>query len=461
MPARFMRILAKFMPDDVFFPDCVVSWDEITRPEAAAYERALAESRVEGDMQRFLESHPRMLTQHLSGDRLAWVIPQQRLGSEYVTDFLIAQRAAGRYSWCAVELERPQVKMFTKSGDPSRFLTHALRQIADWRTWLTRNLGYASQPLERSGLGLVDIEPDLVGMVIIGRDSEVPPGTADLRRTLCRVHNVRIETYDWLLSAASDRLEVLERAGNRHPGADLLAWLCRPRPEDPSRKAVGEVFDGIFSTYTRVSTLREVDWEGVVLDPDHPDVTAALRIVSGPGRPADEILQAADWSDWTDFVARDTDTDLSLLVTESRPSDGLLDTLSPVAEGVWCASRIPGWLPTDLLVHVPPGVGAETRKDRVKAARTVLLRHIPVTDNILAPTAENGEGDPDVEVPRLVEGDSVMHPKFGLGTVQSTMGYGSKSEAIVDFGGRTRHLVLRYARLEKLSGAAAQDAVAG
>jgi hypothetical protein len=457
MPARSARTLAKIMPDDAFFPDSVVSWDEITRAEATAYERALADARVEEDMQRFLEAHPRMLAQQLNGERLAWVMPRRRLGSEYVTDFLIAQRAAGRYSWCAVELERPQARMFTRNGDPSHVLTHALRQIADWRTWLARNLGYASQTPERSGLGLVDIEPDLDGMVIIGRDSEVPPGAADLRRTICRSYNVRIETYDWLLSAARDRLEVLERAESRRPGADLLAWLCKPRPEEPARSAVGEVFNGIFSTYSRVSALREVDWEGVVLDPDHPDVTAALRIVPQPGRPTDEILQSADWADWTDFVERDTDTDLSLLVTESRPSDSLLDTLSPVGEGVWCASRIPGWLPTDLLVHMPATASGETRKGRLRAARTVLLRHIP------AQPAEDDEDDPDIEVLLLIAGDSVVHAKFGLGTVQSTMGSGSKSEAIVDFGEEfgTRHLVLRYAPLEKLSEPAAQDADAG
>jgi hypothetical protein len=87
----------------------------------------------------------------------------------------------------------------------------------------------------------------------------------------------------------------------------------------------------------------------------------------------------------------------------------------------------------------------------------VLLRHIP------APAAEYDEGSPDIEVLLLIAGDSVMHAKFGLGTVQFTMGSGSKSEAIVDFGEEfgTRHLVLRYAPMQKLPGPAAQDTVAG
>ena len=83
----------------------------------------------------------------------------------------------------------------------------------------------------------------------------------------------------------------------------------------------------------------------------------------------------------------------------------------------------------------------------------MLLHHIP------APASVDDESDPDIEVPPLIAGDSVLHAKFGLGTVQSTMGSGSKSEAIVDFGEEfgTKHLVLRYARLEKLSGPDAQD----
>ena len=55
-------------------------------------------------------------------------------------------------------------------------------------------------------------------------------------------------------------------------------------------------------------------------------------------------------------------------------------------------------------------------------------------------------------VPALVSGDRVNHDKFGLGTVVSTDGYGDTAEAKIDFGGQygVKHLVLRYAPLEKL-----------
>jgi len=56
------------------------------------------------------------------------------------------------------------------------------------------------------------------------------------------------------------------------------------------------------------------------------------------------------------------------------------------------------------------------------------------------------------QVPALSPGDMVTHDKFGLGTVVSTDGYGDQAEAKIDFGADygVKHLVLRYAPLEKL-----------
>jgi DNA helicase II / ATP-dependent DNA helicase PcrA len=55
-------------------------------------------------------------------------------------------------------------------------------------------------------------------------------------------------------------------------------------------------------------------------------------------------------------------------------------------------------------------------------------------------------------VPSLSPGDMVTHDKFGLGTVVSTDGYADQAEAKIDFGADygVKHLVLRYAPLEKL-----------
>ncbi len=55
-------------------------------------------------------------------------------------------------------------------------------------------------------------------------------------------------------------------------------------------------------------------------------------------------------------------------------------------------------------------------------------------------------------VPSLEPGDMVNHDKFGLGTVMTVDGGDNRAEAKIDFGGDygVKHLVLRYAPLEKL-----------
>jgi DNA helicase-2/ATP-dependent DNA helicase PcrA len=51
----------------------------------------------------------------------------------------------------------------------------------------------------------------------------------------------------------------------------------------------------------------------------------------------------------------------------------------------------------------------------------------------------------------LAAGDRVLHPKFGMGTVVSTLGSGDRAEASVDFGTEgVKRLLLRYAPVEKL-----------
>ncbi len=70
----------------------------------------------------------------------------------------------------------------------------------------------------------------------------------------------------------------------------------------------------------------------------------------------------------------------------------------------------------------------------------------------LSAAAERYERSPVARaVVSLSAGDRVLHPKFGMGTVVSTLGSGDKAEASVDFGSEgVKRLLLRYAPVEKL-----------
>lgn len=191
--------------------DFAVDWDSITQLDVEEFRRLLETAADESAMQQYLQEHPLVLVQHLSGGHGRWAIPEVQLGSQLRVDFMIAEASSVGFEWTAVELESPRRKMFNKNGDMNQWLNHAIRQILDARTWLTQNLNYANNPRDRDGLGLVDADGTVQGLIIIGRRADVVPKTHLRRRQLMHEHNMKIHTYDWLLDNAEQRCEELRR----------------------------------------------------------------------------------------------------------------------------------------------------------------------------------------------------------------------------------------------------------
>ena len=101
--------------------------------------------------------------------------------------------------------------------------------------------------------------------------------------------------------------------------------------------------------------------------------------------------------------------------------------------------------PSRFLSEIPASL-IEWKRD----AAAVAAASTPASARLASRPGVNAVGNR--AVPVLTAGDRVNHDKFGLGTVVSADGYGDSAEAKIDFGGDygVKHLVLRYAPLEKL-----------
>lgn len=190
--------IKKSFPD---IADFAVDWFQGHAEGEAALQQVLARSTREEDVQAVFEQHPVLLARLVGGGHGRWVIPKKRLGSEYVTDFLVGEKSSIGFEWVAVELERPVHKMFTKNGDPSRELNHAIRQITDWRAWLKDNQNYAARSRQENGLGLTDIASDVPGLVLIGRRAGTSRDTNARRRQMGNQSGIQIHSFDWILGA--------------------------------------------------------------------------------------------------------------------------------------------------------------------------------------------------------------------------------------------------------------------
>lgn len=111
------------------------------------------------------------------------------LGNEHVTDFVIQSRDC---EYILVEIEAPTHKLFTRNGNPTAALTHAIRQTSDWRDWIAENTDYA----RRSMPGIT--EPKC--WVVIGRSTNLNDNEIKaLRRMNKEYANIQIKTYDDLI----------------------------------------------------------------------------------------------------------------------------------------------------------------------------------------------------------------------------------------------------------------------
>lgn len=188
----------------------------------------------ESETQEFLEQHPIILLHAILdgfypvASTRAALFAKVQLGSEYEVDFAYCSGNSIGVWWTFIELERPNVPIFTKSGDPSKYLTHAIRQVTNWQAWLADHTEYAYSnlmELVRNSPGKwywqAALRRPSKMLIVIGRRSALTRETNRLRAQLCDDNPwLEIITYDRLfddyyrdkkedLDAAKDEVRIV------------------------------------------------------------------------------------------------------------------------------------------------------------------------------------------------------------------------------------------------------------
>jgi hypothetical protein len=160
------------------------------------FEALLAVEQREEVYQRFLAEHPVLL------DPLAAeVIPKQRLGLEFATDFAVRSHD-GR--WSLVEIERPHDLLFTNAVDFRQRFIHAFGQVLDFQHWVDHNVAYAQEHMP----GITAPR----GLVVMGtRTAMSEAEQAKLRRFVDNSRRIEVVTFDDLLRRARSLYENMRR----------------------------------------------------------------------------------------------------------------------------------------------------------------------------------------------------------------------------------------------------------
>lgn len=193
---------------------------------------------------QFLKDNFYLFHNSLEMNKPKGIYSKVSLGPTYVTDFVTYfDKTPGRY-WLLIEIEPPSMPLFTKSGDPSRYLTHAIRQVMDWQAWIADNLAYARTFLTEI------IDP--IGIVVIGRrDSLTDDNKRQLRQILRNNRQLEIMTYDRLIHNAFLSASMNQWYGLPVYDAKYLMQNPPPPPEEPRYDRLGHEADRSVAGLTR------------------------------------------------------------------------------------------------------------------------------------------------------------------------------------------------------------------
>ncbi|MFC1948102.1 Shedu anti-phage system protein SduA domain-containing protein [Chloroflexota bacterium] len=180
---------------------------KLSLEETRKLNEIISSSQDERPLQKFLEDNPFVLTSKIHpAHHLQICIPTPNLGGLYKPDYLIAGLDSAGFWWYGVELENPHYRMFNKNGEQTKELSHAIRQIEDWREWLRNNISYA-----QNTLGFIQIDADLPCYIIIGtRNQEIVDSETLQNRQRAVMkrdkNSLLLHHYEWL---SDDKLNLV------------------------------------------------------------------------------------------------------------------------------------------------------------------------------------------------------------------------------------------------------------
>lgn len=162
--------------------------------------------------------------------------------------------------WRLIEIEGPSKPLVTKSGEPSRYLLHAIQQVRDWHDWIHENLDYVRKLMPR-------IEYPL-GYVFVGRSSELSPSDQKKLRRLAYDNRalLKIHTLDRFEGMARSVLNIVSERGGSWP-LPMLARshrdLARGLPKDTMKWINGSFarFASRVMLEDRINERKHSYWE--------------------------------------------------------------------------------------------------------------------------------------------------------------------------------------------------------
>ena len=174
--------------------------------EADKYHEVIYMANNELEIQRYIKLNHKwfipgsIFLDYNFGHHDAYLFPEQKLGNNYATDYMLLGKTSDGYSIVFVEFEKSNMP-YCRSVDnmEGESVRKGLTQIKDWQRWMSQNRNYFLKNIDLTQKGIDIPIYRSYYYLVVGRRDYMDDVAHDIRsQTMYDMHNVKIVTFDRL-----------------------------------------------------------------------------------------------------------------------------------------------------------------------------------------------------------------------------------------------------------------------
>lgn len=193
------------------FPDnCLysINYKELDfEKEAIDFEFVISDAKNEVEVQRYIKSNQKwfipgsIFLDYNFGHHDAYLFPEQKLGNDYIADYMLIGKNSGGYNLVLIEFEKPNIEYLTSTLHmESESVRKGLTQLQDWKRWLDSNREYFMRDIGLREFGIDIPTYKIYFYLVVSRRKYMNKYAIEVRsQSMYEKHNTRIVTFDRLI----------------------------------------------------------------------------------------------------------------------------------------------------------------------------------------------------------------------------------------------------------------------
>lgn len=174
--------------------------------ESKDFDLIISNAKNEVDVQRYIKSNKKwfipgsIFLDYNFGHMETYLFPEQKLGNDYVADYMLIGKESGGYSLILVEFETPNTEYLISTANmESESVRRGLTQLQDWKRWIDSNREYFIRNIGLREFGIDIPAYRTFYYLVVSRRKYMNKMAVEVRgQNVYERHNTKIVTFDRL-----------------------------------------------------------------------------------------------------------------------------------------------------------------------------------------------------------------------------------------------------------------------